>query len=172
MYRQLSGILSVLLLALALGGCGSGEKSAGKYSGSSAKAVTKVKTAGLVAPGQTLGAVWLTLSIPPGVTVAIDPLSHEPARGVVTLIGASDPTLVFQSVKYTEATATAYGELQLVVVNAQGFGPLEYIALQLDITPGSFPVASDFSVSNFVVSDIDTYTTIPIANPTVSVTIS
>jgi hypothetical protein len=163
------GRFFTLLLCAAMLGCGSG---GGAGTGHSSQALTKIKTAGLLAAGETLGAIKLTLSIPPGVTVPLDPVTHEPASGVVSLVGASDPAMVFQLVRYTPATATLPGSLGFIVVNAQGFGPVDYIGVQLDISAGFFPVAGDFVVSDFAVAGITNYSEIPITNPTVTVNIN
>jgi hypothetical protein len=161
---------TILFCALTLG-CGSG---GGGSAGTAhpGQVATRIKTSGLLAAGETLGAIKLTLSIPPGVSVPLDPVTHAPASGVVSLVGASDPAMVFQFVRYTPATATVPGSLGFVVVNAQGFGPVEYIGVQLDVSAGSFPVAGDFIVSDFAVAGISTYTEIPITNPTVTVSIN
>jgi len=168
MLGKLTGLLAALLIALTLG-CGSGGPGS---PGHSTRALTKVKTAGLLADGETIGAIMLTISLPPGVTVPLDPVTKEPASGVVSLVGASDPAMVFQYVRYTAPTATLSGSLAFMVLNAQGFGPVDYIGVQLDITAGYFPVASDFAISNFAVAGITNYTEISIGNPTVSVDIN
>ena len=171
---KIIALLTALALALTMG-CGGGGSVSGSGSGNPArdsKALTKVKTAGLLADGEILGAIQLTISIPRGVTVALDPATGRPASGVVSLTGATDPNLVFQYSRYTPPTATASGSLSFLVVNAQGFGPAEYIGIQLDITPGYFPVAGDFVVSDFAVAGITNYTQTQITNPTVSVAIN
>ncbi|GFO67994.1 hypothetical protein GMLC_15730 [Geomonas limicola] len=168
MYRNLA-LCAALLCCLILPGCGGGG-SAGSNA-ATAKAVTKVQTAGLLPGGEVLGAIRITLGLPYGVTVALDPATGLPAANVVQLVGAADPTLVFQQVHYLAPTPTARGSLSFVVVNAQGFGALEYLAVQLDITPGYFPAAGDFTVSDFAVAGISNYQETTISNPTLSVEI-
>lgn len=168
MYRKLAPFFLVLLFAL-IPGCGSGGSSTASHS---AKALAKVKTSGLLTTGETLGAIMLTISVPPGVTVSIDPATNKPAVGVVTLVGATDSSMVFQYLTYTAPTATASGSLGFMVVNAQGFGPVEYLSVQLDVSTGYFPVAGDFVVSNFAVAGITNYAQTLVQNPTVSVDIN
>jgi hypothetical protein len=165
MQRKLAAILTALLVALMLG-CGSGQSASQAHS---SKALTKVKTSGLLADGESIGAIMLRISIPLGVTVPLDPVTHEPASGVVSLTGAADSALVFQHVGYSAPTATAPGELYFIVVNAQGFGPVESINVQLDITPGYAPVAGDFTITNFSVAGLTNYSETAVVNPTVSV---
>lgn len=159
------GLWMVLLLVFA--GCGGSESS----TGANAKKVnTTLKTAGLLG-GQTLGAVQLGISFPYGVTVELDPVTHEPTSKVVRLIGATDQTMVFQAVKYTAATPSTKGLLEFTIFNAAGFGAMEYVAVQLDITEGFFPNKSDFSITKFAVADIVNYQTTEITNFTFTVEI-
>jgi hypothetical protein len=167
MYRKLT-LFAATLCCLVLPGCGAGGSTG---SAAAAKAVTKVQTTGLLAGGEVIGAIRLGISIPFGVSAALDPATGLPAASVVQLVGAADPTLVFQQVHYVAPTPVARGSLDFVVVNAQGFAALEYLAVQLDIAPGYFPVAGDFTVSDFSVAGITNYQETTISNPTMSVEI-
>lgn len=160
--------MAPLLVLLIFAGCGGGS---GDSTGAKAKKVkTTVKTAGLLG-GQTLGAVQLGISFPYGVTVELDPVTHEPTSKAVKLIGATDQSMVFQAVKYTAATPSTKGLLEFSIFNAAGFGAMEYVAVQLDITEGFFPNTSDFSITKFAVADIVNYQTTEITNFTFTVEI-
>lgn len=158
--KQLIHMALWTVLLLVFAGCGS----SGSSSGANANKVkTSVKTAGLLA-GQTLGAVQLSISFPYGVTVELDPVTHVPSSRVVKLIGAPDQSMVFQSAKYTAATPTTNGLLEFSIFNVAGFGAMEYIAVQLDISDGFFPNATDFSITKFAVADIVNYQSTEITN--------
>lgn len=148
--KSIFGCCAVFLLAvLILGGCGSG--SGTTASNRTTKAKTSVKTSGLVPPGFLVGALEIVIAIPYGVTVELDPVTNEPSRNVVTLVGTSDPSMTMKALTYVAATPTAKGSLKIIYLNAAGFTPADSISVQLDIATGFFPTASDFSLSKFEV---------------------
>jgi len=136
-----------LLLALTLGGCGSG--SGTTSSNRTTKAKTSVKTSGLVQPGFLVGALEVVISIPYGVTVELDPVTNEPSRNVVTLVGTAAPSMTMNALTYVAATPAAKGSLKIIYLNAAGFAPADSISVQLDIATGFFPTAGDFSLTKF-----------------------
>lgn len=167
-------ILSILCLALALlfTGCGSG----GSSGSSSRKVATTVKTAGLVTGGMLAGNLEVIISIPYGVTVELDPLTNQPARSVVQLIGTTDPAMTMKALDYVPPTPTAHGSLRVAYLAATGFNPADAILIQLDIATGFFPVASDFSLIKFEVGTMSADgSTInapaPVSNPVFTVEI-
>ena len=169
MYLKILGYVTVLLALCILGGCGGG----GGTGSHSRKALTKISAAGVLPNGEAVAAVLLTVSIPLGVTVALDQATGEPAAGVVHLVSqdATDPNFLFQGVHYLAPTQTAPGALTLAVFNTTnaGFGQLDYISVQLDMSTDYTPQAADFVVSDFEVSGVQTGSTVVVANPVVSV---
>jgi len=147
---NLKGIFSwcavFLLFVLILGGCGSGS---GTSSARTTKAKTSLKTAGLASSGLLVGAMEVVVSFPYGVTVELDPVTNEPAKSVVQLVGTSDPAMTLNALSYVAASPTAKGSLRIVYLNAAGFTPSDSLSVQLDIATGFFPQASDFSLTKF-----------------------
>jgi hypothetical protein len=135
-----------LLLTIMLAGCGSGS---GTGSSRTTKAKTSLKTAGLASTGLLVGAMAVVISFPYGVTVELDPVTNEPARSVVTLVGTSDPAMTMKALTYVAASPTTKGSLTIYYLNAAGFTPSDSISVQLDIANGFFPQASDFTLTKF-----------------------
>jgi hypothetical protein len=156
------------MLMLAISGCGSD-------TGSRQNRKLAIKTSGLIPPGLTIGALQLTLNFPTGVyaqtvTDLQSPTYGEPLPSVVTLVGG-DPAKEVVSVKYLPATNTTPGQLKFIAANVDGFAPGEYIVVDLDIIQGFTPVAADFSIVDFVVSDINSYSTYQVTDPVLTVQI-
>lgn len=169
MHRRLLLIFSLIFLLLALGGCGSGSDE------SSRSRKVSIKTSGLIPPGLTIGAIQMTLRIPAGVYVRTEtnpasPSYGEPLPGVVTLVGGN-PARETIAAQYTPATGTTPGQLKFIATNVDGFASGEYLLLDLDVSQGATPVAADFSITYFVVSDLTSYNTIPVTDPTLTVQI-
>lgn len=156
-------------LCIAVTGCGSGS---GNTSARLSKTTCKLAPKQL--QGETLGAIELTLSIPYGVTVQLDPLTNQPAKNVVQLVGGNNPPIVYQgnqysvvydAVDYLAPTPTALGYLKFKIINVNGFGPLEEIAIELQLTDGiPLPDKNAFLVSDFNVYGFVTYGKISIPN--------
>lgn len=156
-----------LLLLLVLGGaclllaaCGSG----GTSSSAERKGLAVMQVYSPTATS-SIAAISATLTIPFGVTVKTDPADpFQPAGGVVELRNAPPSgTLVFA--RYSAATSykmpesgqviTYPGKLKFSVIDVNGFAATEQILLHLDVTPGYFPQAGDFSLLNSSFSDIN-----------------
>lgn len=155
----LAALLAVLLLLLS--GCGGGSGDVNGYVVTQNSKLT-FKTSRLLADG-TYGAMDLTLHFPNGISVQLDPTTGEPTPEVVKLTGASDPTMTLTTVKYSAATAFAGGTLRFQVFNLNGFSPNgnETIEVNLNIAPGFFPKAADFSFSDYLVTDLNGNTSTP-----------
>lgn len=160
-------ILVIVLIAVGVAGCGGGGGGSGT---TAAKASAKVRmpysTEGLAVTG-----LQMTINIPLGVTVQIDPETGQAARSVVRLSGATDPSAVLVVVDYTPASQSASGTLKFLVIDANGFTPSEYVTVQLDVTPGFFPKESDFTLDHYIVTYIDGSTNYDLI-PTFSVVIT
>jgi hypothetical protein len=103
-----------------------------------------------------IGAIDVTVNFPAGVTVKSDTVTGEVAAGsVVTISGvaaAGDNKLV--TAKYTPGTPS---QLHIILINATGFGPGEFVTIRFDLAGGSFPANKDaFSVTgSFAAKDLN-----------------
>ena len=112
------------------------------------RAGASVRLAGTMASGQSIAGVQMTLHIPPGVTAKIDPATGDVAASVIRFTGVGEPII---GVNYLPAS----GELIFLVVHPTGFTPGDFLEVALDVTPGTIPVASDFSLTDVSISDLD-----------------
>lgn len=154
-------ITATFFFGITLSGCGS---SSGNQPVRKAKA--SVKTAGLVAAGLFVETLDITISFPIGITVALSPgttydsspTTHNLIASVVQCLDKNglpiDPGVTLSALTYTPATPTTQGSLRIVYLNAEGFTPSDSLLIQLDITPGSSPKESDFSLTKFQVTPV------------------
>jgi hypothetical protein len=156
MKGKISSILAMILIAAGVSGCGSGGGGGGGgtpvAAGNKATAAVRMPYA---ASGQPVAGLQLTINMPLGVTVQLDPVTGHAAKSVVQLSGATNPSAVLVAVDYVPATSSVKGKLKFLVVDPNGFTSSENVTVQLDITPGYFPKAGDFSIDDYIVSDID-----------------
>jgi hypothetical protein len=112
-----------------------------------------MKTAGLttgyVPAGYVVGTIDLVLAIPYGVTVELDPLTNQPAKSIIQLVGTTDPSMTLNTLDYVAPTSTLPGSLRITYIAAAGFTPSDSINVTLDIATGFFPVATDFSLTKY-----------------------
>lgn len=166
--------ITLFIFCAALFGCGSGGSSSPSRT---TKAKTSLKTAGLVSPGTLVATLEVIIAIPYGVTVELDPVSQQPAKSVVTLVGNTDPAMVLSALDYIAPTPSANGSLKISYVVATGFTPSDSIAITLDIANGFFPVASDFSLTKFDIGTMSAdgtskYPIAPVPNPNSLLTVT
>ena len=161
-------ILAMIILAAGVAGCGSGGGDASGTAGSRVSA--KVKMPHII-EGPAVAGLQMTINIPLGVTVQIDPATGQAAKSAVRLTGATDPSAVLVAVDYVPASSSASGMLKFFVIDPNGFTAAEYVTVHLDITPGYYPKESDFSIDDYIVSYLDG-TTIYGLVPTFTVVIS
>jgi hypothetical protein len=111
--------------------------------------------------GTKISGIEVTVVLPQGVTVAAAPSAVNPAvqeanAGVVTISGVADPA-VFTQVKptaiFTPASATKPGTVFLSLPASADFNPGEFVTVITAITPGTFPKATDFSLTGFTAFD-------------------
>jgi hypothetical protein len=138
-------LLAIICLAL-LAGCGGG---GGGGSSSGPTVTTTLKTAGLLATGQTIAGLDVTLEFPVGVTVKTDPSTGKVESSVVQISGVANPSEATIGATYTPATANSRGKLHLIVASARGFGVGEFITIRCNITPGATITATDFTLGSF-----------------------
>jgi len=111
--------------------------------------VLKLATSGTA---NTIGAIDVTVDLPAGIKVAADPVSGEAAAGVVAISGAAnvgDGKLTLS--RFTPAGSGTPAQLHIIVINAAGFGPGEFVTIRFELdTGGSFPLsATAFTLSGF-----------------------
>lgn len=174
--RNISKAFVVIICGLFLAACGSG---GGNADGQKpVKAVAVMSTTSISTPRPAIAAISATLTFPMGVTVKTTGDPYQPAASVVQLVNApASGALLFA--RYSAAasfkdgsgkTVTTPGKLKFSVIDASGFSEAEQIMINLDITPGYFPVSSDFAIINYTFSDINGYILSGIT-PTLSATI-
>lgn len=144
--RQFITLATLFTICIALAGCGSGGGSAAQKP----KANASLKTSGLVPTGTLVSALYIDLVIPYGVTAATDPLTNEPVKSVVQLVGTIDPAQTLNSIKYVAPTPTSTGLIKLTYYAYTGFTPADSIIIELDLTNGfSTPTKNDFNITRF-----------------------
>lgn len=135
-----------LLLALAVG-CGSGGKTNTVHLTPQAKAVVKVSVVGTPSVTPLVGA-QATVHLPAGVSVKTYLNSAQTGTDVVVASGMSAPADLVLGV-YSAASGT----VSVYVLTAAGFPAGEFATINCDIKTGFKPQASDFSVTDLIVSD-------------------
>jgi hypothetical protein len=100
----------------------------------------------------------VTLSLPAGVTVASSPDSGNPAilvtnSGKVAASGVAVGGNTYMLATYEPAAAVA--KVIIHVANPNGFTVGEFVTVNCDISAGHNPAVSDFSLSGFVVKDLN-----------------
>ena len=156
MKRLVFAVLGCLCFGL-VSACGGGGGGGTTTSGSSAstqqtKAVLQVSSVG--SAGVKLSGVGITIHLPSGVTPKTD------SNGVVSTVVTPSGVAVGSSMtppQYTPAQSGTPGTLSFVLASnsAAGFGPGEFVTVNLDIAPGSSVKASDFTLSDFKPIDLN-----------------
>lgn len=145
--------LFFFMICMIVAGCGGGGGGGTAAPASvTTKAKTTLRTSGLTTSGYVVTSLDIIISIPYGVTVELDPVTKQPSKNVVQLIGIIDPAMVINTLDYVPATASSKGTLRIVYINAVGFTPSDSLLVQLDITTGFFPKAADFSLQKFEIT--------------------
>ncbi len=143
-----SWIISLGSLFLVMGcGGGGGGGNPPLPSATYTKAVVKISTVG--SPSTTpLAGAQAIVHLPIGVTVKATANAPQTDAGVVIASGNSAPAdLIFG------VYSAASGTINVYVVKATGFAVGEFVTVNCDIGTGASPSASDFSVSDLIVSD-------------------
>ncbi len=186
MIRLFMEITLLVMLSLTLTSCGSVSQSPPK-----SKAKASLKTVGLVQNGLFVETIDLTISFPNGITAALppgktydSPSTHDQIKNILQYINNNvsvDRPELFTTLDYTPASPAANGSLRIVAMSADGFTPSDSLLIQLDITAGTFPKESDFSLLKFEVTPVKiviaggnpvftNYSAKPVTNPVFKVT--
>jgi len=149
----LSGLLICILALFAIAGC----KGSNDEEPQPTTAVVTIMSQGT---STQIGGIDVTLDLPAGVTVKATPDSANPAvqvtnADVVAASGAATGANTGTIATYTAATATVAGKVMVQVANADGFGTGEFLTVNCDIAAGSFPKATDFTVTVVKAVDIN-----------------
>lgn len=162
---------------LIIAGCGGGGGGGAAVPvAASATAKTTLKTSGLVDQGYVVTSLDIVITFPNGITVELDPVSKQPSKNVVQLIGTVDPAMVMSALDYTPATSSSRGSLRVVYINAAGFNPSDSLLVQLDITTGFYPKSADFTLTKFDITTMSTdgnnkTSATPVPNPVFTATV-
>jgi len=136
--KQLFIAIAALITLAACGGGGGGTTPPPAQT----TAVLKIGTQGTLGAGVSLFGVGVTVTLPPGVTVATDG-SGNVGASVAVVSGVASGGSVAPPV-YTPATRT----LKLVVAaGGTGFGTGEFVTVTCILPPGNTLQASDFSAT-------------------------
>ena len=153
-----TGLLTALFGIISLSGCGGGGGGGSTPTPppltQPTTAVLEISTQGTLPSGSQIGGIDVTIALPNGVTVKSATNPPETDSGVVVTSGVAVENSTVLST-YTAATSTSTGNVRVLLANSSGFGTGEFLTIYCDIASGSTPTASDFSVSGFVVKDLN-----------------
>ncbi len=146
----LTGLLVLILSLFVISGCGGSGGDDTPTPMQPTTAVVKLMSQG----AGTINGIDVNLELPAGVTVKATPDATNPSvmvtdAGVVTASGAAAANT--NTIATYEATPS--GVVAIHLVNAAGFAPGEFVTIVCDIAVGSFPVATDFNVTDFTAVD-------------------
>jgi len=143
--------LMILLPAvLVLSSCGGGGNGVGNTNTQPTAALVKLYTAGTLASGTQIGGIDVMLHLPSGVSVKSVSNPPETDNGIVMASGLAVPN------SSVVASYTAYtGVVHILLANPNGFGTGEFATVNCDITAGSHPVQTDFTVSGMTAKDLN-----------------
>ena len=136
--------LSILIFAA----CGGGGGSPATTSVAIAKSTATLKLATSGSPSAQLAGIGITITLPDGVTPALNS-DGSVAATVAAASGVAVPGTILAPV-YTQASGSVKGTLSLAMASsiAAGFGAGEFVTINLEVT-GAWPTQSDFSLSGF-----------------------
>jgi hypothetical protein len=117
-------------------------------------AVVKLSTTGTLPTGKKIGAIDVTLTLAPGVTLKSTTNPPRPDDGVVTASGVAANNS-FTEANYTAPTSTLPGKVQIGLINVTGFDTGEFVTVNGDIAAGNNPRAADFSATINTIADTD-----------------
>lgn len=145
-------LITVLLLFSACKG--SSSETTPQPNAQPTSAVVKLSTAGTLPAGKKIGAIHVTLTFAPGVTLKSTSNPRIPDDGVVTASGVAAINSFIEA-NYTAPTSTLPGNVQIGLINISGFGPGEFVTVSGDITAGNNPGAANFSATIITIADTD-----------------
>lgn len=160
----ITGFLMVIALIIIISGCGGaggGETTTTpppiippQTTPQATIAVLKISSQGTLPSGSLIGGIDITVTLPSGVTVKNQTNPPETDAGVVvtSALAVSNSTLLST---YTAASGATKGAVRVIIANSNGFGTGEFVTVNCNIAAGSSPTASDFSVSNLLVKDLN-----------------
>lgn len=116
-----------------------------------------VSTTGIIPAGQSLTGIGLTMTLPAGVTPALDASGHPDAARLVTPSGVTVAGGLAATAIHLEAAAGQPARLALAVSSmaSSGFGTGECMILTLNRTAGATPQANEFDITEFSAANLD-----------------
>lgn len=150
-------LLTVMTLLVACGGGGGGSTAATPVQPTTA--TIKISTQGTYPVGALIGGIDVILSLPAGVTVKAtpDPINSSVLvtnAGVVVKSGVATTNSTVLAT-YGAATNLVSGATHIKIANPTGFSTGEFVTVNCDIAANNNPKATDFSLSNFAVVDLN-----------------
>lgn len=114
-------------------------------------------TSGTLAAGTAMSGNSMTISLPAGVTPALDTTGHPDTSKLVAASGVTTTGGLVSTAIYQAATATQPAQITVAVAGKDklGFGTGEFMTLTLNLTPFVSPTTTDFPISDFVAADLD-----------------
>lgn len=153
---RMSGYAFLMAVLLYLPACkGSSSDTTPQPPSQPTSAVVKLSTEGTLPAGKKIGAINVTLTLAPGVTLKSTANPPEPDTGVVTASGVAAINS-FIAANYTAPTSTLPGQVNVGLINTGGFNTGEFITVNGDIAAGHNPGAADFSATINTIADTDT----------------
>jgi hypothetical protein len=152
-----TAVHAVLIVALfVLCGCkGSSSSTTPQPNAQPTLAVVKLSTAGALPAGKKIGAIDVTLTLAPGVTLKSSANPPQTDPGVVSASGAAAGGSLLVA-NYTAPTSTLPGKVKIGLINSSGFSTGEFVTVNGDIAAGNNIRASDFSAAFTTITDTDT----------------
>jgi hypothetical protein len=148
------GFLVMLIMLVSLAACSGSSESPTQYT----RAVVTISQTSSLSSGIQIYGARATVNLPQGVTVKASPSSANPAvmvtdTGVVSPSGqAAGAETVLATYVPASSTSTT-NKVELYIAKSSGFPQGEFVTVNCDITEGSFPEATDFTVTDFEAFD-------------------
>jgi hypothetical protein len=154
-----SRLLMTLFILISLTACGGGGGGGGETTPPLTKAIVTLSTAGTLPAGTQIGGIEVTVNLPAGVTAKASLYSAGSSTmvtdaGVITASGTAAAGSYVSGV-YLAGTAASTYKINMGIANANGFSTGEFAQVSCDIATGSSPTATDFSLSNATVVDLN-----------------
>ena len=150
----LASLLVFILVLSTIGGCKSSHNDSAPAQPTTA--IIEIMSQGTAT---RIGGIEVTVVLPSGVTVKATPDVANPTvlvtdAGVVTASGVAAGVNTMTIGTYSAASSGSPGKVMVEVANPDGFGTGEFVTIACDIAAGSFPAAGDFSLTDFLATNL------------------
>lgn len=155
--RKLFLFLFTLYSAVAIAACGGGGggNTTDGTTTQKTKAIVTLSTSvtGSIPAGTSILGYDVTITLPAGVTVKSTTNPPATDEGVVTATGEAAGALPIAT--YTPASGSAAGSVNVLLASGTAVNAGEFSAITCDIASGSSPAASDFVITKFSATGLD-----------------